>query len=134
MPRTSEALPKTGTTNAFQMFLREQRLSPKEGSLEWKAMDSKVPVLARRNCALLFIKDKGEYKEKAKAEREREGQGTLAGSLSCSRRLRAQVIYLTWNQNLRQPSYSYSPDTYGRNFRNLQMFQQLTFHQKMAST
>ena len=46
MPRTSEALPKTGATNAFQMFLREQRLSPKEGSLEWKAMDSKVPVLA----------------------------------------------------------------------------------------
>lgn len=72
MPRTSEALPKTGTTNAFQMFLREQRLSPKEGSLEWKAMGSKVPVLARRNCALLVIKDKGEYKEKAKAERERE--------------------------------------------------------------
>jgi hypothetical protein len=53
------------------MFLREQRLSPKEGSLEWKAMDSKVPVLARRNCALLVIKDKGEYKETAKAERER---------------------------------------------------------------
>ena len=100
------------------------------------------PTLFRCSCASSdFRRKKGLWSGKpwirrclclqsGKPWREREEQGTLAGSLFCSRRLRAQVIYLTWNQNLRQPSYSYSLDTYGRNFRNLQMFQQLTFHQK----